>query len=106
MMNTLNETNPSQPGQHFANKVADKAIGGIDKVASTLTDTVESARQRSKQIVDQVDAAATKVRDSAAQASDSLITYTKNNPVKALMMAAGAGALFLAVIKAFTPSRD
>ena len=105
-MNTLNETNPSQQGNNFVNKAADKAIGGIDKVASTLTDTVESARERSKPIVDQVGAAASKMRDSAAQASDSLITYTRNNPVKALMMAAAAGAVFLAVIKALTPSRD
>jgi ElaB/YqjD/DUF883 family membrane-anchored ribosome-binding protein len=105
-MNSVNDTNLAQQGHDFANRAADKAKDGIDKVASTLSDTVESARQRSKPIIDQVGAAASKVRDSAVEASDSLITYTKNNPIKALMMAAAAGALFLTVIKAFTPSRD
>ena len=103
-MNNLNDV--SQQGQDFANKAADKVKGGIDKAASTLSGTVESARQGAKPILDQVGAAASQMRDTAADASDSVITYTKDNPVKALMMAAAAGALLLSVIKALTPSRD
>ena len=97
-MNNFSDTAP--------NKAADKAKGRIDQAASSLSDTVESARQGAKPIFDQVGAAAGKIRDTASDASDSLITYTKDNPVKALMIAAAAGALFLTVLKALTPSRD
>lgn len=105
-MNSFSDTNVSKPGQDFANKAANKAKGGIDHAALTLSDTAESARQQAKPVLDQVSAAASKIRDTAADASDPLVTYTKDNPVKALMFAAAAGALFLTVIKALTPSRD
>jgi ElaB/YqjD/DUF883 family membrane-anchored ribosome-binding protein len=42
----------------------------------------------------------------AAQASDSVISYTQENPVKALLIAAASGALLLTLINAITPSRD
>ena len=42
--------------------------------------------------IDSAKAAAQRVRDGAAQASDSLVTYTKENPVKAILIAAASGA--------------
>ena len=105
-MNGFSDTNLSQQGQDLVNKAADKAKGGINKAASALSDTVESARQQSEPIIDQVGTAANHIRDGAAEAADSLVTYTKGNPMKALMIAAAAGALLLTVIKALTPSRD
>ena len=105
-MNSFNETNLSQQAHDLANKVADKAKGGIDRAAGTLSDSVESARRQSKPVIDQVGAAVSKGRDSAAEASDSIISYTKGNPVKALVFAAAAGALILTMIKAMTPPRD
>ncbi len=39
-------------------------------------------------------------RDAAADASDSILAYTKKNPAKALAMAAVAGALLFVIAKA------
>jgi hypothetical protein len=57
-------------------------------------------------VTDQSGAAIQRARDTAAQASDSILEYTRTNPVKALMFAAASGALLLTLIKALTPSRD
>ena len=46
------------------------------------------------------------VSDAASQASDTIIAYTKKNPVQALMIAAVSGALLLALAKFLAPSRD
>jgi hypothetical protein len=45
-------------------------------------------------------------RDAASDASDSIIDYTKKNPITALAIAAASGALLYAAVKALLPSRD
>lgn len=105
-MSSTIDTNAAQQGRDFANKTADKAKGGIDQAASALSDKVDSATQQSKPFFDQVGAVAGKVRDSAADASDSILTYTKENPAKALLYAAGIGALLLTLLKALMPTKD
>jgi hypothetical protein len=74
----------AKSGQALADKAADKAQGGLDTVTEI----------------------AGRARDVASNASDSIAAYTKNNPVKALAIAAASGALLYAVIKALSPSRD
>jgi hypothetical protein len=56
--------------------------------------------------IDSAKAAAQRVRDGAAQASDSLVTYTKENPAKAILIAAASGALLLTLFNALSRSRD
>jgi len=45
-------------------------------------------------------------REAASAGSDSIVAYTKANPVKALAIAVASGALLYAAVKAFTPPRD
>jgi ElaB/YqjD/DUF883 family membrane-anchored ribosome-binding protein len=49
---------------------------------------------------------ASKARDVASNASESIVAYTKKNPGKALAIAAASGALLYAAIKALSPSRN
>jgi hypothetical protein len=56
--------------------------------------------------MDTISDMASQARDVASNASDSIVAYTKNNPVKALAIAVASGALLYAAIKALTPSRD
>jgi ElaB/YqjD/DUF883 family membrane-anchored ribosome-binding protein len=103
-------SNVSQQGRGAIDKAADTIQSGIDRGSATVSDGVEAARSQAKsaigKISDHSSAAVQQVRDTATQASDSIIDYTRTNPVKALMIAAAAGALLLTVIKVLTPSRD
>lgn len=44
--------------------------------------------------------------DRAHQASDSTVTYIKDEPVKAMLIAAAAGATLMALVGLLTRSRD
>jgi ElaB/YqjD/DUF883 family membrane-anchored ribosome-binding protein len=103
-------SNVSQQGQGAIDKAADTVQSGIDRGSAKVSDGVEAARSQVKsaigKISDQGGAAIQQVRDTATQASDSIISYTRSNPAKALMIAAASGALLITVIKALTPSRE
>jgi ElaB/YqjD/DUF883 family membrane-anchored ribosome-binding protein len=49
---------------------------------------------------------ADQARDMAAGTADSIMSYTKKNPLQALAIAAASGALLFAAIKAFRTNRD
>jgi ElaB/YqjD/DUF883 family membrane-anchored ribosome-binding protein len=100
----------SQQGRGAIDKAADAVQSGIDRGSAKVSDGVEAARGQAKsalgKVRDQSGAAIQQARDTATQASDSIIEYTRTNPVKALMIAAASGAVLLTLIKALTPSRD
>jgi ElaB/YqjD/DUF883 family membrane-anchored ribosome-binding protein len=115
-------------GQTVADKAADKVEGGIRdarhavKEAGTtvsskvddlrsdanpvLTKVVGRAQSMGRQGMDTISDVASQARDVASNTSDSIVAYTKNNPVKALAIAVASGALLYAAIKTLTPSRD
>jgi ElaB/YqjD/DUF883 family membrane-anchored ribosome-binding protein len=114
--------------QTVADKAADKVQGGIrdaqhaakeagaalstkveelrSDAGSTLTKAVDRAQSIGRQGIDAVSDAAQRTREVASDATDSIIRYTKKNPIKALMLAAASGALLLSLVKVLKPSRD
>jgi ElaB/YqjD/DUF883 family membrane-anchored ribosome-binding protein len=100
----------AKQGQDFADKAADQVNGGIRKARQTATKLGEAAADQAQTLlgrgIDSARATAQQVRDSATQASESLVTYTKENPVKAILIAAASGALLVTLIKALSRSRD
>jgi ElaB/YqjD/DUF883 family membrane-anchored ribosome-binding protein len=126
-MNTTGNDLAKQ-GQHFADKAADKVQTGIQsarqtgaEVSDKLSSAVETARNQAgpsiKKAADQAEtlvgqgidsakAAAQQVRDSAAQASESIVSFTKENPVKAIFIAAASGALLITLFNALYRPRD
>jgi ElaB/YqjD/DUF883 family membrane-anchored ribosome-binding protein len=120
--------NLSKNGQTLADQAADKVQGGIrdaqqaakdaganlsgkveelrSDAGSALSKTVARAQAIGRQSVDAVSDAAQRARDVASDTSDSILSYTKDNPVKALLIAAATGALLVSVIQLLKPSRN
>ena len=94
--------NLSKYGQTIADKVDD--LRG--DAAPALKKAVSRAQSMSRQGIDTISDMASQARDAASNASDSLVTYTRKNPVTALAIAVASGALLYAAVKAFTSSRD
>lgn len=97
-------------GQDFADNAADKLQGGIRHARQTATQLGETAADQAQTFIgrgiDTARATAQQVRDSATQASESLVSYTKENPLKAILLAAASGAILVTLIKALSRSRD
>jgi ElaB/YqjD/DUF883 family membrane-anchored ribosome-binding protein len=72
-------------------KVRDQAAPTINR----LTGQAEDAARRSMAAVKDSTA---QLRDKAAQASDSTVTYIKDEPLKAMLIAAATGAALMALV--------
>lgn len=99
----------AKQGHDFVDKAADKVHNGISsaqQTASKMSETADQAGTFLGRGIDSARATVQQVRDSATQASESLVTYTKENPVKAILIAAASGALLLTLFNALARSRD
>jgi ElaB/YqjD/DUF883 family membrane-anchored ribosome-binding protein len=113
----------SKQGQDLADRAANKIQGGIrdtkrtvDNAADQLSGQFESMRNDSKPLIKnvtkQANAMAKSVgdatlqfRDAASRASASVISYTKENPTKAILVAAVSGVLLLTLFQTISRSR-
>jgi ElaB/YqjD/DUF883 family membrane-anchored ribosome-binding protein len=88
----------------------------VDSAGDQLSGKVEHLRADSKPVIkqmrDQAQAFAEGVRDTgrqfrdaAGRASDSLTSYTQENPVKAVLIAAASGAVLITLFNAIARSR-
>ena len=128
---TGNTTTPKPLGQQAAGladhaaESATSAIRSTQNVANEafdrLSDKVEDARSRAAPLLDrlttQAEMAARRgadvVRDTSAQlreravhASDTTVGYIRNEPVKAMLIAAATGAALMALIGLLNRRRD
>lgn len=126
-METSETSSLTKTGQALADKTARKIQDGIRSAEDTAKDAggalsrkvdclrseaapaiaKSSGRLQStaKQGLDALTEMATGARDFVSNASDSIVSYTKKNPMKSLAIAASS-ALIYAAYKAFRPSRD
>jgi ElaB/YqjD/DUF883 family membrane-anchored ribosome-binding protein len=89
-------------GDSLSSKVSDvhsKAIPVIRKTSGRAQSTVQQGFDAVSDFADQA-------RDIAAGAADSIVTYTKRNPLQALAIAAASGALLYVAMKALRSYRD
>jgi ElaB/YqjD/DUF883 family membrane-anchored ribosome-binding protein len=108
-------------GQALVDSATDKVGSAITDAGAALSrkgdeirnDATTGFRQASaraqamgKQSIDAVTEFAGRARDTASSASQSVIDYTRENPVKALAIAAVSGALLVTVAKAIRTARD
>jgi ElaB/YqjD/DUF883 family membrane-anchored ribosome-binding protein len=92
----------AEAGDSLSSKVADvhdQAIPAIRKASGRAQSTVRQGLDAMSDMADQA-------RDVAGNAADSIISYTKRNPVQALAIAAASGALIYVALKAFRSYRD
>lgn len=125
-------SNPSKPlqqqGQDLADNAANAAQGAIrstqrsaDQAMDRLSDKVDDLRSQAapllNKVTSQAEAAARRgmeaVRDSsqqlrerAMQAQDMTVAYVKDEPIKAMLIAAATGALLMGIISMLGRSRD
>lgn len=122
--NALTEPNQSNRLADQAAQSADNAIKATQRVANQaldgLADTVQDLRQQAAPLlnrsaeqagalaqrsVDAVRDGTQQLRDKALRASDNTINYVKEEPVKAMLIAAATGAALMALVSLMSGSR-
>jgi len=91
-----------EAGDSLSSKVADahnKAAPVIRKAGGRAKSTLQQGFDAVSDIADQA-------RDMAASTADSIVSYTKRNPLQALAIAAASGALLYVAMKALRSYRD
>jgi ElaB/YqjD/DUF883 family membrane-anchored ribosome-binding protein len=127
-MDSVGSDKFAKSGQDLADTTADKLQRGIrtakqsvDNAADGLSQKVESARSNAgatlgsaaaeaqsitQQSIDSLKAATEKLRVTAAEMGESVISYTQDNPVKVILISAAVGALVGALVTVLATSRD
>jgi ElaB/YqjD/DUF883 family membrane-anchored ribosome-binding protein len=129
-MNTVsgNTDSLSQQGQDAADKGASTAQNAMrstqraaDSAFDAMSEKIEDARGQVapmlSKVSSQAEAAARRgmdavrdtsqqLRERAVQASDMTVAYVKDEPVKAMLIAAATGAVLMALISMMGRSRD
>jgi ElaB/YqjD/DUF883 family membrane-anchored ribosome-binding protein len=124
-------TSTLQPFANEASTIADKAadsassaLRSTQNVANqafdSLNDKIENAREHAVPLINRLSTQAetaarrgvdavrdtgTQVRERALKASDSTVAYIKDEPVKAMLIAAATGAALMALIGLLSRSR-
>lgn len=124
-MSSLSSADNSSHLIEQASRSADQAIratqraatGAVDSAADSLQDlrhqTVPKLERASEQVsamahrgIDRAREISHQLRIGARHASDSTINYVKEEPVKAVLIAAATGAVLLALVSLVTRSRE
>lgn len=118
----------AEQGQDAADQAANKAQGAIrgtqraaDSALDKLASHVEDARDQAAPLINRVSAQAEaaarrgidavrdtsqQLRERALRASDSAVGYVKDEPIKAMLIAAATGALLMGLVAMLSRSRD
>ena len=130
-MNTIGSTGTkplAQQGQDVADSAAAAAQGAIrstqraaDSALDRVSEKVDEVRSQATPILNKVtsqaEAAARRgmdavrdtsqqLREKAAQASDMTVAYVKDEPIKAMLIAAATGAVLMGIVSLMSRSRD
>jgi ElaB/YqjD/DUF883 family membrane-anchored ribosome-binding protein len=96
--------------QDVANRGAEKLSEGIDSVrrntGPALAKTADKTQSVANQAMDTFNNASQKVRATAADIGDSVLTYTQDNPVKAILISAAVGAIIATAVTSLSRIRD
>ena len=94
--------------QRATNEAFDSLSGGVQNLRQQAAPALERATQQASALaqrgVDTMRDTAQQVRESALRASDSTVNYIKDEPVKAMLIAAATGAGLMALLSLLTRS--
>lgn len=95
--------------QRVANEALDSLSGSVQNLRSqaapAFNRTSEQVGALAQRGVDALRDTTNQVRDRALRASDSTVGYIKDEPVKAVLIAAATGAALMALLSLMTRSR-
>jgi len=96
--------------QRLANETLDSLSGSVhdvrDRVAPVLNRSSEQIAELAQRGVNAVRDSSQHLREKALRASESTVGYVKDEPVKAMLIAAATGAALMALIGLLSRSRS
>ena len=96
--------------QRAADSALDRLSDKVDEVRSQATPILNKvtsqAEAAARRGMDAVRDTSQQLRDKATQASDMTVAYVKDEPIKAMLIAAATGALLMGLITLMSRSRD
>jgi ElaB/YqjD/DUF883 family membrane-anchored ribosome-binding protein len=95
-----------QSAKDTGDSLASKVTEVHDKAVPVIRNAGRRAQSTLQQGFDTVSDIADQARDMAANTADSIVSYTKRNPLQALAIAAASGALLYVAIKALRSYRE
>jgi ElaB/YqjD/DUF883 family membrane-anchored ribosome-binding protein len=103
-------TNKVQASIHDAkrtvNHAADQLWSKADQLRSETKPLIKKAAQQTNAFAQSVGETTQRIRAAANQASESVTEYAKENPVKAVLIAAASGAVLATLFHTISRSRD
>ena len=111
------DSKPTDATKDGIRSAQDATDEGIDKAFSKAVEVRVQAAQMLGMVSDQAQKLVEQgrdalrdtsqlVRDKASQASDTAVGYTKDEPMKAILLAAAAGAVLMGLVTLLARSRD
>ena len=89
-----------------ANAAADRIDQLRDEAAPALNKASAKATELGQEGMDALTDTSKQLRDRAKEASDAAVAYAKDEPMKALLIAAAAGALLMGLLVMMVRSED
>jgi hypothetical protein len=92
-----------------ADDLRNSASDGLDQIQRAADPAIKQAKQQAGVLLDEsgdfIDSVTSRVSDTAVDLGKSLLAYTKRNPIAALLIAIGAGALLISAAKSIQSRR-
>jgi hypothetical protein len=92
-----------------ADTLRDSASDALDQLQRAAAPAIKAGKRQAGVLLDQggelIDTVSTRASETAAELGKSLVGYTKKNPLTALLLAVGAGALLISAAKSMQSRR-
>lgn len=86
-----------------ADTLRDSASDALDQLQHAAAPAIKAGKRQARVLLDHsgelIDTVSTRAGETATDLGKSLIAYTKKNPLTALLLAVGAGALLISAAK-------
>jgi hypothetical protein len=96
-------------GRQIADATVDRLVDGMDYVRRSTAPVVKRVKRQAGVLLEQsgemLSEASDRAIDTATDISKSLVSYTKKNPITALLLVLGAGALLVSAAKSIRSQR-
>ena len=90
----------------FDNKSLEHVGSLADQAVQSADQAIKSSRRVANDALDSVRDTSRQLRDTARHASDSTVDYIRDDPVKAILIAAATGAALMALVSLVSHSRE
>lgn len=96
--------------QRVANEALDGLAGSVQNARSQVGPMLDRATEQASALahrgLDAVRNGSQQLREKAVHATDTTSTYIRNDPIKAVLIAAATGAALMALVSLLSRSRD